>query len=243
MVMGVLYRLDFEGGRSYIGVSFKSAEARLTEHKKSARSGKGCKLVSRAWAKYGEPTLIVLAIVEDKDLFDTEKRAIIVYGTRSPNGYNQTDGGEGVIGYIYTDEDRAKIGAASKGRNPWNGGKVGVQSSTRKGMPRTDEVKAKISAKLKGISLSEERKAAISKSLMGNQHTLGRKQTNEQIAKRTAKLKGKIRTDEQKANYSKGQLGNTKAIGYKWYNDGIITIRSKEGCPEGFLPGRLKKQT
>lgn len=35
--------------------------------------------------------------------------------------------------------------AANTGKTPWNKGKVGVQKSTRKGIPRSDEVKKKIS--------------------------------------------------------------------------------------------------
>ena len=159
--MGQLYRLDFESGKSYIGISSKSAEIRFRSHMKAVNGGADT-LLCRAWRKYGAPVLTVLAIVEDDDLFEVEKRAIAVLNTKTPNGYNSTDGGEGVIGYEHTAEARANIGKAQKGNTNASGGKGKVIPS---------DVRGKISKSLKGRVFSDETKAKLSSAGVGRVFT------------------------------------------------------------------------
>jgi hypothetical protein len=45
-----------------------------------------------------------------------EKFCIAAFNTRSPNGYNMTDGGDGVPGYVFTEEDRKKLGSGLRGK-------------------------------------------------------------------------------------------------------------------------------
>lgn len=54
-------------------------------------------------------------------------------------------------------------------------------------------------------------------------------------------LKGKPKSEEHKQHISESQIGlNTWSKEQKWFNNGTINIRTFE-CPEGFVPGRLKK--
>jgi group I intron endonuclease len=187
--MGQIYRLDFENGKSYIGATTNDANYRFKEHKRSTRRLSEI-LLYKAWRKYGEPRLIILAIIEDHDLFETEMKAIAAYNTKAPDGYNLTDGGEGTIGYKHSDS----VIEANRLRNV-------------------------------GRKQTEETRANVSKSLIGNQRAKGNKH----------KL-----TDAQCLTRSIQKLGNTATVGMKWFNNGYICKRSKE-CPEGFIPGRLKK--
>lgn len=94
--MGELYKLEFRNGKSYIGITTKTAKRRFDGHKKRAFSEgrKSETILYNAWRKYGEPRLFVLAIIEDEDLSEAEKRSVIAFNTIHPFGYNMTAGGE-----------------------------------------------------------------------------------------------------------------------------------------------------
>lgn len=88
------------------------------------------------------------------------------------------------------------------------------------------EVRAKMSAAKrgkpsprKGAKLSEETKQKL------RDANLGKKHSQETKMKISASTKGK----------------NTWAKGRHWYNNGIVVVGAYE-CPEGFVPGRLKKE-
>lgn len=87
--MGTLYKLDFEDGKSYVGITTKTIAHRFNAHACNARTGRRARLYA-AWRKHGEPRLTVLAVLEDRELASTEIRAIAAYGTLAPNGYNMT---------------------------------------------------------------------------------------------------------------------------------------------------------
>lgn len=111
--MGVLYKLQFSSGKAYIGITRTDLAQRVDGHRKSVRGGSSC-AVHNAWRKYGEPEAIVLAIIEDRELFSTEIRAIAAYRTLAPHGYNCTPGGDGAPS-CHPDV-AAKISAAMKGK-------------------------------------------------------------------------------------------------------------------------------
>lgn len=92
--MGELYKLDFPNGKSYVGITTGTAKQRFAGHRRGSRSQKKCALLARAWAKYGEPTLTTLAVLEEDDLPASEIRAIKAYGTLHPGGYNMLEGGQ-----------------------------------------------------------------------------------------------------------------------------------------------------
>ena len=80
-----------------------------------------------------------------------------------------------------------------------------------KGKHRSEETKKKMSEAQKGKNISEEIKMKISES-----------------------KKGKHCSEETKM-----KIGESKK-GMHWFNNGKISKRAKE-CPEGFVPGRIKK--
>lgn len=117
--MGCLYQLTSPGGKSYIGISSKSTEDRWAKHTEHAFGKRNAGALYAALRKYGVESFKVktLVIADDWDyLCEIEKRAIVAFGTKSPNGYNITDGGEGTVGRIIDDEERSNISAGQKRR-------------------------------------------------------------------------------------------------------------------------------
>lgn len=52
---------------------------------------------------------------------------------------------------------------------------------------------------------------------------------------------GKHLSDATKQQMSEAKRGNTYVRGKRWWNNGVKCVRAQE-CPEGFVPGRLKKK-
>jgi hypothetical protein len=112
--------LEFSSGKSYIGITESTPELRFRDHKGSAiKRGSKC-LVHKAWRKHGGPQLIVLAVVENKDLRVAEQKAIQAFGTMTPGGYNMTPGGEiapsSIIHRIRSSISKATVWAKKQGR-------------------------------------------------------------------------------------------------------------------------------
>lgn len=149
--MAELYRLDFSSGKSYIGITKHTALKRFYFHGKSAaNSGKG--VVYHAWRKYGPPRLVTLAVLTDADMLDAEKRAIVVFGTRHPNGYNMTDGGD--IPPSLSPEVANKIRMKLKGRKLSYERRLAL-SKVVTGRRHTEEAKKNMSIAQKGKVISE----------------------------------------------------------------------------------------
>jgi hypothetical protein len=98
--MGCLYQLTSPSGKSYIGITRKTAEDRFAGHVIHAIKGKRNTVLASAIRKYGSQTFDVKTLVIANDwayLNELEKRAIIAFQSRRPHGYNMTDGGDGAL--------------------------------------------------------------------------------------------------------------------------------------------------
>ena len=175
---GVMYKLDFPNGKSYIGVTKRTVNQRFAKHCNDAKRENFA--ISRAINKHGKDNIKVNTLVLGSMdyLFELEKSAIKSFNTRSPNGYNLTDGGEGSVGRVLSEESRNKISKSLKGHavRPSTLEKMRLASTGRKhspesiqkmlgqraGIPRSEEVKAKISAKNKGKVMSLEQRKFLS---------------------------------------------------------------------------------
>ena len=101
-------------------------------------------------------------------------------------------------------------------------------SEAHKGRHHSEESRIKMSESRKGRHHSEEWKNKIGESNKGKKRS---KETRNRISE--AK-KGHLVTEEQKNKQSKAIKGR------RWYNNSKICVMSFE-CPEGFVPGRIKK--
>ncbi len=212
--MGQLYALDFPNGKRYIGITTKTAEVRLKGHEQALRTAKtNGPVLYRAWRKHGAPALTVLAIVEDEDLYDTEKRAIAVFGTLSPGGYNLTEGGESSP--MKHPEVAAKAAAAKRGVK--RSAETRARMSTAKRNPSA-ETRAKISAAGLGRKASAEACANMSAARRGKKRSpeavaktaaanRGRRTSPEAIAKMAATKRGRKHSAEHRAKISAANRG------------------------------------
>lgn len=106
-----LYKLDFPNGKSYIGITNRTAETRFKAHCNPANNRYYCQ---NAIHKYGKENIVltVLATVDNWELLClAEQEAIEKFNTYAPNGmgYNLTLGGDGSIKINASSEDRVKM--------------------------------------------------------------------------------------------------------------------------------------
>jgi group I intron endonuclease len=178
--MMYLYVLTFANGKQYIGQT-KNCKDRLAGHKCDAVTHNLDTLVYKAWRKYGDPKFKVLAIVEDYMIDETEIKAIKVFNTLKPNGYNLANGGNTTLGLKHTPEQCERNRQARLGKRP------------------SEETKAKLSLARLGRFVSEETRLKISNALKGRATC---PQTPEVRAKRAASLIGKKHSQETKDRLS-----------------------------------------
>lgn len=113
-----LYRITrIETGKTYIGMTTKPT-IRWWTHRWMA--GKSSSLIHKALAKYGEDSFVFEIIGCSRNWQDgaeTERQLIMQYGSYVlDGGYNLTKGGEGVLGNIFSDESRERIGRSRRGK-------------------------------------------------------------------------------------------------------------------------------
>jgi group I intron endonuclease len=137
-----LYRLTNKmTGKQYIGTSVNPVSHRISRHAYAARSGRDSGMpITCAIRKYGIEAFTVETLVQCPDydyLMELEAKAIVVFNTRMPNGYNLTAGGRGGRKPC-SPETRALISARTKGRPAWNAGRLSLETAWKRahrGMP------------------------------------------------------------------------------------------------------------
>ena len=179
--------------KSYIGKSVEF-DKRLRQHL-GARSNTPA--LCNAIKKYGVDAFCVEILefaAPEAWLSKLEILHIRFFNSKTPNGYNLTDGGEGSMGMKISEETRQK----KKGRTPWNKGKTGVQA-------HSPETRRKISESLKGINTwmtgkkhSPETRKKMSETQKGRKHSpetrrkLSEANTGKKaLAGRPGKMKGR----------------------------------------------------
>jgi len=148
-------------GKKYIGRG-KNLKKRMFDAHKS------CKYIRSALRKYGDESFIryVVEYCKLEDTTERERHYIREWKTKSPNGYNLTDGGEGSFGYSPGKETRKKMAKASRGRIVSDETKKKMKASAL-GRIVSADTREKLREKQLGKSLSEETKNKISNSKFG----------------------------------------------------------------------------
>ena len=204
MIRGRIYCVTcLPTGKLYFGQTVKSIYSRFNLHLICARKGSHYKF-HRAIRKYGVENFTVEEVMWVEaptkqalkaKLDFLEIHFIQKFDTRR-NGYNSTDGGEGKLGYIVSEETRNKISFSNQCKvrsketcqkiseaqrkrtkqphkgvamTSWN---KQVLLETHLGIPMKEETKNKISRALKGRKLSDETRRKMS---------LSRKKQNSKI--------------------------------------------------------------
>ena len=193
--MGSIYLIRNNiNGKCYIGKTKHDAErGRIPQH----LNGRGNLLIKKAIAKYGKNAFSYEILYDGiiPELLDSlEINAIKKHNCKVPNGYNLTDGGEGLRNPSL--ETRQKISVANKGKPSWQKGKP----SPMKGIPRSEETRQKISIANKGRVFSEEHRQKLSAS------NKGRSSWNKG---KPSPMKGIPRSEETRQKISIAKKGRT----------------------------------
>jgi group I intron endonuclease len=149
-------------GKCYVG---KGSARRKDEHLKPSANS----LLSRAFRKYGVESFtckVLCADMEESLAFDIERSTVTHLQCKVPNGYNLTDGGEGLSGYRHTPEQRAALSASRKGKPISAEHKANI-SKGGKGKVLSAETRAKLSAAKTGTKFTAEHCENIRKSKLG----------------------------------------------------------------------------
>jgi hypothetical protein len=157
--MHILYKLVFASGKAYIGQTVRNMSIRITQHKRSVKSGSQLP-VHCAWRKYGDPEITVVAEFDTQDeLHAAEKAAIIAVGTLAPQGYNVAYGGD--TAPSKNPEVAAKISAKATGRKHAD---TSAWSEATAKQWQNEEYREKVSDGLKA-SWNDERRAKRSEQM------------------------------------------------------------------------------
>jgi group I intron endonuclease len=137
----IIYKAENKiNGKVYIGKTIQPFKIRKNWHINNSRKNAVC-YFQRAIQKYGEENFewsILTETDSENKLNFLEKFYIAVY-KKMTQLYNLTDGGEGLSGYIFSEESRKKIGDAQRG-----------EKGNMYGKKQPFNVRQKISKKLKG---------------------------------------------------------------------------------------------
>ena len=118
--MGYIYMITNKvNGKKYIGKTYKHVEKRFKQHIKLSLSKSDNSLLHKAMRKYGINNFEVKTLLKDIDnskLSYYERLWIKKLDTIVDHnkGYNLTIGGEGIIGYKFTDSQKEKVSISSK---------------------------------------------------------------------------------------------------------------------------------
>lgn len=181
-------------------------------HALNNRHGKN-RLLYRAVRKYGPDSFKIapLVVVSSKWEMDRyEIGMIAVWDLCNPEkGYNLAAGGQGTLGYKFSDEQLKRLSDSHKGIKQSDETKI-KRSQSLIGQRRSEETKQRMSkaqmgnkARL-GDSKSEEERQKLSQSLKGNKNALGAIRSPEYCKEKSESQKGRIISEEHRKKISDG---------------------------------------
>lgn len=228
--MPCVYQLTFPSGKRYIGIA-RNFDRRWAVHKHMALSGKSSLAVHCAIRKYGADAAKreILLIGTLDYVKKIEISLIAACGTQTPNGYNITPGGDGVV---YTDEMRLQASIREKARvTPEYREMRRAQAVGRK---MTSDQNAKNSAAKKEHWQDPEYRAKMAIAFKGRPP-----QTEGQKAKRAEALRRDWESGMRREKLKKAMSGR------RWINNGMEhkQILPGEDVPDGWMQGMLKRST
>ena len=137
--MTELYIITSPGGKSYVGVTSRTAAWRFARHSSNALAGgTACRFLTNALRKYGPENFTVRTLVVGsfEYVLGLEQPAIAAFGTMAPHGYNLREGGQN--GRM-SDETRSKISTLAKERHRKDPGLAKRHADAIRGRKHTPE--------------------------------------------------------------------------------------------------------
>lgn len=188
--------------------------------------------------KHGFVTQILHYFDNETDAFNCEKYLIKKFRDDGLELTNLTDGGEGSSGHKTSEETKAKLSKANKGRKmpPMRAEHKAKLRAARTGKKATPDARAKISAANKGKIMRAESREKMSKAIEGEKshHFKGAIIATNTATGEQLRLLGRKEIDA--ANFHNGTvyacvLGKEKQHkGFTFIREEIVSIEGKEAC-------------
>lgn len=247
--MYTVYMHITPSNKRYIGITSKE---NLKERYGCNGGNYRGQIFGRAVKKYGWNNIQHIVIAQNltkEDAKSLEIELIAKYNTINPKyGYNKSIGGDMpvILGRHHTDAAKQKIGKSNslKRRSKETRDKISKSvkelwkdkkyREKQENKVVTDIARKHMSESHKGKYHTSEQKEKIRLSNIGK-HNFD-EASRSKIADTVRKQHQKEKSLGIKRNYNNDGI---KTRGTKWYNNGIKNIRSKNGCPKGYVPGRL----
>jgi hypothetical protein len=157
----------------------------------------------------------------EEEAFRHEIYMIAVFGRKDlETGIlrNKTYGGDGISGYVFSEETKKKLSEAHKGKTHSEESKRKM-SEVNKGKTLSEEHKIKLSEAKKGKTFSEESKRKMSEAHKGKTFS---KEHKKKISETN---KGRTLSEETRRKISEARKGR------KWWNDGCGNRKRMVECP------------
>ena len=194
--------------------------------------------------KYGYKVQIMLDDLTWEQACEKEREFIQLYGRKDlglGTLVNLTDGGDGVIGVVFSEEHKAKIGAALIGKPKSEEAKANMCK------PKSEEHVAKMRAALKGRKLSEEHKAKVSAAMTGRvlseewRAKIGAANAIREIKPETrAKLSAANKGKKHSAETNAKRVATRRANGNHWCSE--ETNAKRAAAQKGKKRGKYNKK-
>jgi group I intron endonuclease len=230
-VKGFIYKITSPNGKIYIGqtLNFKNRKY----YYKSGNFKKQTKLWNNV-NYYNWSPIDTIEILEEclcdpnKQTLNEREKFWISHFDSFKNGLNCNEGGEGNIGYKFSEETLHKMSKSKKGiKHPeWRNTQ---KSKYTKGRKHTDESKKKMSI-IKKEKMNDDIKNKISKGLLGNKNGLGNKGNSKKIiCVNSGKIYDSIKSACDELGLSsagiiatcKGIYKQTKGYNFLYYEENI----------------------
>ena len=216
---GIIYKITNNiNGKTYIGLSKTNDDRRWREHISDSKFP-----IDKAIKKYGKENFTYEVIDTATTCYELAAKEREWIEQVKPD-YNIRPGGYLLYRAHRSEESRARMREAAKHRPPVSEETRRKMSVARKGRRLSPEHAAKLRQSNIGRPMSEKCRQRLYEANHGPEATERRRRAATGI-KKTPETIEKLR----KSN-----------IGKHYYNNGIITVKRYE-CPEGFVPGILKK--
>lgn len=213
-----VYVITAPSGRQYVGsaVNFKS---RWSVHRHHLQAGTHhSRKLQAAWNKYGEQlTFDRLLICAREHVVMYEQLAIDALRP----ALNVAPMAGSSLGYRHTEETKARFHERKKARTD-TPARVAAMAA-RRGVPLSEEHKAKVQAAKIGVKRSDAARASMAAAQMG------KKQSAETIEKRVSKLRGKPRPQHVIEAMAAAHRGRVVSEEQKAKQRATIA-RKKNGC-------------